>query len=369
MTKRAPHNVAIDALRGFSILIVMLLHGFAPIPKFLLDLPGVQPAILNGFYGVTIFFVISGFLISTNVLRRDAALSQIRIDQFYAMRVGRILPCVLLFVLLYTVLFRLKADGFVPAPPALFFEGVKSLFELQYGHFYLTGGNVPGMYAFSPLWSLSIDETFYLLFPIVCFLLKSDTLIVPFAAILVALGPVLRREFTDGLLFWGAADLLAMGCIAAKIASRISGNKGLQWLSFPLIGMGSAAMAVSFVFFPNRPDAQWSLSIVGLGAACFLIGASFVSAQRIAETRSAKVLLFPIAFLGRMSLQLYVFHMMANILVGGAVSHYALFPIFLAICWLLGRFFLDPVNNRIRAVYKRHADPVPQQAQAATSLS
>jgi peptidoglycan/LPS O-acetylase OafA/YrhL len=272
------------------------------------------------------------------------------------MRVGRIMPCVILFLGVYFALLQFRVAGFVPSPVSLFYDGVKNLFELQYGSFYLTRGNVSGMYPFSPLWSLSIEETFYLLFPIVCFLLKSDAIIVCVGAGLTILGPFMRPDLSSALLFWGAVDLLAMGCIAAKIVSKISARKNIQWLALPLITVGSTAIAYSFIFFPCRDDAQWSASVVGFGTVLFLIGVSFQAARRKTEGRVGRVLLLPLTFLGRMSLQLYVFHVMARILFGNLINRYLLFSILLTAAWCLGRWFLDPMNIRIRSLYKRGAD-------------
>ncbi|MFX9093447.1 acyltransferase family protein, partial [Acinetobacter baumannii] len=50
----------------------------------------------NGNYGVTIFFVISGFLITATTIDRFGALNKIRLDDFYSLRIARILPCLLL---------------------------------------------------------------------------------------------------------------------------------------------------------------------------------------------------------------------------------------------------------------------------------
>jgi peptidoglycan/LPS O-acetylase OafA/YrhL len=98
----------IDLLRGISILLVALYHGddfftiqasaLAPLfqPK-MADLP-----FQSGYYGVTIFFVISGFLITRISLEGYGALRAIRLGNFYLSRFGRIVPCfgLALFVLL-----------------------------------------------------------------------------------------------------------------------------------------------------------------------------------------------------------------------------------------------------------------------------
>jgi peptidoglycan/LPS O-acetylase OafA/YrhL len=351
-------NHAIDALRGFSILIVMMLHGAAPVPNFVRAIPWAAKPIVNGAYGVSIFFVISGFLISGNVMRRDGALHKVRIDQFYAMRIGRILPCVLLFIVIYYGLLASHADPFVPSPPSLFFEGVASLFRLQYGSFYLAKGNVPGMYAFSPLWSLSIEETFYVVFPVACFLLLSDRVIVCLAGAFVALGPFMRPRFEDILLFWGAVDLLSIGCIAAKVASVVHDKSSCQRLAVPLVLIGVVGIGACFFLTAIRDDSQWALSVVGPSTAAILIGASFDTIAN-GSHRLSDVLLSPLAFLGRLSLQLYIFHVMARELFGLRLGPYVLFGSLVAGAWALERWFLEPANRWIRGLYQGRSGTVP----------
>lgn len=349
---RAERNRAIDALRGFSILCVMMLHGAAPAPDFIRSNARLVKFVANGGYGVFIFFVISGFLISSNIIARNKALSRIKIEQFYAMRAGRILPCVTLFCLVYYALMNAGVASFVPSPRSLFYDGVNSLARLQYGAFYLTRGNVPGMYAFSPMWSLSIEETFYALFPIACFFLRSDRLVVLAAAILVAIGPFMRPQFPDIVMFWGAVDLLSAGCIAAKVVSLVHDKERFQFLALPLIVVGGAVIAACFVFSNIREDQQWVLSIIGFGTATLLIGVSFDNVTTRLRGWTAFVLL-PLSFLGRMSLQLYIFHVMAKELYGSILGPYWLFAALVMAAWGLERWFLEPANQRIRSLYRR----------------
>jgi peptidoglycan/LPS O-acetylase OafA/YrhL len=350
-------NHAIDALRGFSILIVMMLHGAAPIPDFIQSDARLAKFVMNGGYGVSIFFVVSGFLISSNVIKRREKLSRIEIDQFYATRAGRILPNIALFFLVYYALMKSGITDFVPSPPSLFYDGINSLATLQYGNFYLARGNVPGMYAFSPMWSLSIEETFYALFPIACFFLRSDRMIVLAAAILVLIGPFMRPQFPDILLFWGAVDLLAIGCIAAKVVSIVHDREALQALALPLIFSGVAALAICFAYSDIRQDQQWVLSMIGAGTAAILIGVSFdcVIEQLQGWPGAA---MSPLSFIGRMSLQLYVFHVMARELFASTLGPYWLFAGLIVMSWALERWFLEPANQRIRAFYRRPAQGI-----------
>ncbi|MFL6668778.1 MAG: acyltransferase family protein, partial [Burkholderia ambifaria] len=99
-----PRNARIDMLRGVSILLV-LLHHFN-IPYSLRDTPlahmfgwdTVHAVVRNGNYGVTMFFVISGYLITSNARRRWGSLGAVDMRAFYISRIARIVPCLLLLL-------------------------------------------------------------------------------------------------------------------------------------------------------------------------------------------------------------------------------------------------------------------------------
>jgi peptidoglycan/LPS O-acetylase OafA/YrhL len=347
---RIDRNRAIDALRGFSILIVMMSHGVAPIPYIIQATPWASKAIGNGVYGVSIFFVISGFLISSNVIKRFGSLNSVKIDYFYTIRAARILPCIFLFITIYFFLFISKNPDFLPSPPSMFYDGVSSLFELQYSTFYLTGGNRPGMYAFAPLWSLSVEETFYVFFPVVCFFLRSDKAIMCLAVIFVIMGPFMRPYFAQSLLFFGQIDLLSIGCITAKVVSKIHGVRALQRAALPLIAFGVMVLGGCFCLTNTREDTQWALCIIGVATAAILVGASFDS-MALKAKNLISILLFPLGFLGRMSLQLYIFHIMIHMLLSPWMGVDLQFTLIVLASWLLENLFLEPVNQKIRAFY------------------
>ena len=109
-------NDKIDVLRGVAIVLV-LLHHFN-IPYKLQDtFWGVKVfgeslshlIARNGNYGVTLFFVISGFLITQHSLKRDLHLAKINIKDFYIRRIARIVPCLVLLVVMVTII---SAFGF-----------------------------------------------------------------------------------------------------------------------------------------------------------------------------------------------------------------------------------------------------------------
>ncbi|HHX4167490.1 TPA: acyltransferase family protein, partial [Burkholderia contaminans] len=101
-----PRNARIDLLRGVSIVLV-LLHHFN-IPYSLRDTSlarvfgwdAVHAVARNGNYGVTMFFVISGYLITSNARRRWGSLGALDVRAFYVSRIARIVPCLLLLLAL-----------------------------------------------------------------------------------------------------------------------------------------------------------------------------------------------------------------------------------------------------------------------------
>jgi peptidoglycan/LPS O-acetylase OafA/YrhL len=105
-----PRNARIDLLRGIAIVLV-LFHHFniayrldGTVLARLLGWDAVRAVARNGNYGVTMFFVISGFLITSNAKRRWGALDSVKVREFYGMRVARIIPCLLLLLAVVNVL-------------------------------------------------------------------------------------------------------------------------------------------------------------------------------------------------------------------------------------------------------------------------
>ena len=109
---------AVDVLRGLSIVAVVLLHSYLRLflaghtVRGLLPLPLFRVLFLNGGNGVTVFFCVSGFLITYTSLRRFGSLAEMRPRVFYRIRFARIAPLLLLVVAVLSVLHLAHADGF-----------------------------------------------------------------------------------------------------------------------------------------------------------------------------------------------------------------------------------------------------------------
>jgi peptidoglycan/LPS O-acetylase OafA/YrhL len=151
----------IDGLRAIAIGAVILYH--AKITIF-----GHQP-FKGGFIGVDIFFVISGYLITSIILKELVTTGSFSFKNFYKRRIRRILPA-LLFVMLVSLPFAwmyLLPSSFVDFSKSILYSlGFSSNFYFHYsGQIY---GAIDGLLKpFLHTWSLSVEEQFYILFPIV----------------------------------------------------------------------------------------------------------------------------------------------------------------------------------------------------------
>lgn len=149
-----PYRADIDGLRAIAVLSVVIFHAF---PTFL----------QGGFVGVDVFFVISGFLI-TSIILKQVAVSTFSLSHFYANRIRRIFPALLLVLIFCLVIgwFSLTADeykqlGFHAAGGALFIDNF--IFWRESGYFDNPAETKPLLH----LWSLAIEEQFYLVWPLV----------------------------------------------------------------------------------------------------------------------------------------------------------------------------------------------------------
>ena len=151
----------IDGLRAIAVVAVIFYHAQ-------LTIFGQQP-FKGGFIGVDIFFVISGYLITSIILRELVVTGSISFKYFYERRIRRILP-VLLFVMLASLpfawMYLLPYDFVDFSKSVLYSLGFISNFYFHYsGQIY---GATDGLFRpFLHSWSLSVEEQFYILFPII----------------------------------------------------------------------------------------------------------------------------------------------------------------------------------------------------------
>jgi peptidoglycan/LPS O-acetylase OafA/YrhL len=355
----------VDILRGLAILFVLMNHVnmrlfLAKIP-YTHGLPSqlVSSLVWNGQRGVQMFFAVSGFLITSTSIRRWGSLSRVSARDFYALRFARIAP---LLLLLLAVLCTLHAAGLKDFVVSEKNGGLgRALIAALTFHVNVLEahrGYLPGNWDI--LWSLSVEEMFYLFFPPVSRLLGRGKWLVVFLLILVVRGPFARslahgNEVWQEYSYLGGMDAIALGCLTAIANSRNTIGRRVIWV---LAGFGT--VLVLFILGLSHQARAWGLERSGLDMTILAIGSCMVIAAA-AETRwkSPRVIL-PLITLGRRSYEVYLTHMFVVFALFGLFKSAglpleavpALFIGVILISGLLGelvaRFYSEPMNRRIR---------------------
>lgn len=287
------HVPVLDGVRAISILLVVTHH-----PIY----PGVWP-VFHGATGVSIFFVLSGYLITMLLLREERNAGRISLTAFYTRRLFRLAPLFLLAFLLYVVLILVlgmqadRRDSFVEnIPYYLLFLPEHAMFFNSYAEPVPFGGT----------WSLGIEEKFYFVWPLLGFVLlklrdgwRAATLGVVFTISLI-------MGFAGGA--WGMAlapyGLLALGCLLAIVLSRpatyeVAARMGEQRFLLPacavflVLQFGTAEIMPGGVLYV----------LYGLVIAAVLCGLVVTRARWVGFLTTK-----PMVLLGALSYGLYLFH-------------------------------------------------------------
>ena len=364
-SSEARHRLdAVDALRGLAIFFVLMNH--VNMRLFLDKFPYWQAIpdrlrgalVWNGQNGVQIFFVISGFLITSTSLRRWGTLSAIRVRDFYRLRFARIAPLLLLLLGALSILHLAGTPGFVVSQKT---GGLgRALFAALTFHINLLEaqrGYLPG--SWDILWSLSVEEAFYVFFPLICRWARREKLLFIILAAFVALGPFARTLMTHGNETWkevsylGGMDAIALGCLTALLLAkwRIAPRASLP------LGLGGICAVVFILGFAADDDV---LARLGLDMTVLAVGTCLIIAATAHPSRVGAVVLEPLRWLGRRSYEVYLTHMFVVMgffywFVAGGRPGAAVTLLFFAVVVFSGilgeivaRYFSDPLNRMLR---------------------
>jgi peptidoglycan/LPS O-acetylase OafA/YrhL len=382
----------IDLLRGLAIFLVLVEHvhirlALAKVPytKFL---PQQLWHFLvgNGELGVQMFFAVSGFLITSISLRRWALLSQIKVRDFYTLRFARIAP---LFLLLLTVLsglhFAHVPNYVVTARTGGLGRAVLAALTFHINVLEARTWYLPGNWDI--LWSLSVEEMFYLFFPLVCFLFAGNRLFgrgklfILTLITFVVLGPFGRTLWTHGNLVWrdysylGGMEGIALGCLTALVVSRTHFSRRVLWT---LGSAGAVIVTLSLVFsWQTRHD--W-LGVTGLRMTVLGTGTCMFIAATAQTQWEAPCVLSPLLKIGQYSYEVYLTHMFIVytffdlfIRAGKPMRLVpALFVATILIAGLLGAvvatFYSEPMNRFLRGRSRSLATKALSTAYAPAAL-
>jgi peptidoglycan/LPS O-acetylase OafA/YrhL len=312
--KRIP---SLDGLRAISIIFVILSH---------MSKSGHAPRFFYYFAatGVSIFFVISGYLITSILLREREQDETINLREFYIRRAYRIFPAALVFMAVVIVLFW----------PQL------RWYNIAAGLFYVANYDLTRPWVFGHLWSLSIEEQFYFLWPGVLKLWYRRRVAILIAVLLVA--PLWKAAMLYFKVRWGAwafpalADNLAIGCLLAIVAPRMPRVR-------PYWALAMAVAAMSVQFFSADTAARTLLSLIVLKPVFYVSLAGVL--LHVVQTPYRMLNWGPVVWLGQISYSLYLWqepfcadrHMRSGYLVVAAVA-----------CACLSYYFVEKPMLRVR---------------------
>jgi peptidoglycan/LPS O-acetylase OafA/YrhL len=362
----------IDVLRGVAAILVVLhhihirfrFHGYE-MPPYLPE--GVSTLMFwTGYYAVVCFFVISGFLITRLSLRRWSSPQQLSPAAFYGLRAARILPCLLLVLAMSSLLHLLGVDSFVIRPErASLGRALFAALGFHVNWYEGRHGYLPGNW--DVMWSLSVEETFYLLFPLACLALRSRAAMLLGLLPLIVIAPFNRVwlgdiEPWDEYSYLSCMDGIAMGCIAGWLSERRSLDRFRARLA-----MGAGVTAVLLIVVFRKTTVALGLVATGTHITVLEFGMALLllaMASGVGNTLFARGTSL-LRAVGRCSYEIYLTHMFIVLgffiafraFFGKHVLHPAFYPacyaLVLILSMLLGyavsRWFSEPVNRGLRA--------------------
>jgi peptidoglycan/LPS O-acetylase OafA/YrhL len=235
---------SLNGLRAISIIMVIWAH----VNGWSLHRQGIN---CLGLLGVHIFFVISGFLITTLLIEEEKVNGEISIKKFFERRILRIFPA---FYFLLIVYFILQLSGVIYIHPVSWLTSITytKYFPLPHASDKYTGH----------LWSLSVEEHFYLFWPLIFKFSKKYRVKLAWAIVIIT--PLFRILYSingnplfTSYGFFQSADALMIGCLVAYYKSDLliflksifSYAKILIYLPFLLLILLVIADEINFPFF------------------------------------------------------------------------------------------------------------------------
>lgn len=287
----------LDGLRALAVLAVMASHSMIGNAS-------------GGWMGVDIFFVLSGYLITTLLVTERDSVGRVSLPRFYARRALRLYPALLVLIVGGLPFYRWLGDG-----GTLSGYGIAALNAGTYVSDLTLGlhGSGPGQLGHT--WSLSIEEQFYLLWPpLLIWLLARGRDPLRRAAVGVLVSWTLLVAGSDGGTFEGLpkvyvlpwdrfGELLAGCCVALVLLRRpVPAWLGRQWVGWSLAGT-AALLLLAGSRAHLRPNIGWEAPAIALVTAAMLL-----HLHDAARGITVALRWRPLEYIGRRSYGLYLYH-------------------------------------------------------------
>jgi peptidoglycan/LPS O-acetylase OafA/YrhL len=298
-TPRAePARIAsLDGLRGVSILLVLAAHATTQAMRHGFDAKGAWLMGDLGCTGVDVFFGISGFVITALLLREWQATEAVDLRAFYLRRAFRILPALWVFLLSITLVWQMSHA------------------DLAKALLFVTNLSPTGTWRLDHTWSLSVEEQFYLAWPLTMAVLGPRRAL-RLAWVAVAALPVVRVAVhalwvAPRGVVWHVLhlrfDTILLGCVVAVLRASCPEHRLLRVLSRP--GVAAASVAFLTVGSPvlwSRLGEYYDLT-VGASCGAFAVASIVLYAIEDAGSLLGRVLnSAPLVHVGTISYSLYL---------------------------------------------------------------
>lgn len=342
MASEIKYRPDIDGLRALAVLPVVFFHaGF----EFF----------SGGFVGVDVFFVISGFLI-TSILYSEISGGRFSLVQFYERRVRRIMPA-----LLVVLAFTLFTGYFLLLPEEFSYLGESTLATLLFianiffwsetGYFAIEAKSTPLLH----MWSLGVEEQFYLFFPLLLafvhrFRAKLNLVVVLWLGFFISLAlsvflVYLKPSFTFYNLPTRAWELLAGSLLAIHLANKQSEVRSKH--ANNIIGSVGLALIIGTVLLLDEKQVfPGALAVPPVLGACLIIYAGASQKQWVGQLLSSS----PLVWVGLISYSLYLWHwpitVFIEFLIDEAWTPYLIVTVSILFAWGSYIFVETPFRQR-----------------------
>ena len=345
MNEQSQRIPSLDGLRAISVSLVVVTHLLWHPDFFGIRAVYAKWFAPEGHLGVQVFFVVSGFLITSILLRELDSTKHINLGKFYLRRTLRIFPAYYCFVLIMIIL---QVAGWIKLAPD----------DVLHALTYTMNYHAERSWFIGHTWSLSVQEQFYLLWSAVLLSVdKRRGLWIAFSVI--ALCPLIRLSiwylfpslfrYEINYRFETVADSIAVGCVLAGthewLKSQRLYHKVLESRFFILAPL----LVFMYYLISTRDNSRLNLlcaiTIQNIGIAACIAWSIANHSGKVGKVLNSK----PMVFIGVMSYSIYLWQQLfINPKSSGVISHFPLNLILLAVASLASYYFVELPALRIR---------------------